>query len=367
MNNTMPRKTFETMNGLRGLAALLVVVWHGGSDWYGASRPPSSYLAVDLFFVLSGFVIAYSYQARLAGGMTTRQFMLIRLVRLYPLYFLGTLISCATGLVWSLIHREIGYNLAFAIRSFPFALAMLPTPTWISGESFGDLYPLNVPAWSLFCEIVVNLAYAASYRWWSTRNIIIVMIISAALMLSNDWFDVKLGWGAGGFNWASMPFGLFRVFYSFPAGVLIFRIVYEKQFPLPHIGTIPVFLMFPLFFVWQADWCSKLSMIVGFPMLVAFACLSEPKGLLRRLCTELGNASYAIYAIHYPLIGFTLLAQSKFRIDPHSNYIGAFFLLSVVPISLLIDRWYDGPIRALLTSRFVNPFPEKSNRQAAPP
>jgi peptidoglycan/LPS O-acetylase OafA/YrhL len=180
-----------------------------------------------------------------------------------------------------------------------------------------------------------------------------MMMVSAALMLSNDWFDVNLGWGAGGFNWASMPFGLFRVFYSFPAGVLIFRLVCEKQLLLPQVGTIPIFLVFPLFFISHVDWHSKLSMIVGFPLMVAFASRSEPSGVLRRICAELGNASYAIYAIHYPLIGFAWLAQGKFKIDPQSSYIGVCFLVSIVPISLLIDRWYDRPVRALLTSRLV--------------
>jgi peptidoglycan/LPS O-acetylase OafA/YrhL len=356
MESSLPKKTFETMNGLRGLAALLVVVWHGGSDWYGNFVPPSSYLAVDLFFVLSGFVIAYSYQGRLAEGMTTRQFLIIRLVRLYPLYFLGTIISCAVALIWSLIHLQIGSSLAVAIRSIPFAFAMLPTPSWISGQSYGDLYPLNVPAWSLFCEIVINLVYAASYRLWSIRNILVMMGISAALMLSIDWFEVKQGWGGGGFNWTSMPFGFFRVFYSFPAGVLIYRLIYEKKFSLPNIGNLTVFAILPFLFVWHSELSCKLSMFFGFPLLVAFGSFSEPVGVIRRVCAQLGSASYAIYAIHFPLIGFVLLAQGKFGFDPSSRFIGVLFLATIVPLSLIIDKWFDNPIRSILTSRFVHPF-----------
>jgi peptidoglycan/LPS O-acetylase OafA/YrhL len=366
MEDVLPKKTFETMNGLRGLAALLVVIWHGGSDWYGNLVPPSSYLAVDLFFVLSGFVIAYSYHGRLANGMTIKQFFLIRLVRLYPLYFLGTMISCAVALIWSLIHLQIGFSLAVAIRSIPFAFAMLPTPSWISGQSYGDLYPLNVPAWSLFCEIVVNLAYAASYRLWSIRNIVVMMGISAALMLSID-FDVNKGWGAGGFNWTSMPFGFFRVFYSFPAGVLIHRLTYEKQFSLPRIWNLTVFAIFPFLFVWHSEWSCKLVVLFGFPLLVAFGSLSEPVGAMRRLCAELGSASYAIYAIHFPLIGFILLAQSKFGFDPSSRYIGSLFLASIVSLSLLVDKWFDNPIRSILTSRFVrSSLYRESNRLTVP-
>ena len=357
MEVALPKKTFETMNGLRGLAALLVVVWHGGSNWYGNYVPPSSYLAVDLFFVLSGFVIAYSYQRRLADGMTTRQFFIIRLVRLYPLYFLGTMISCGILLAWSVIHQQVASGLAGVMASMPFALAMLPTPIWIDGQIHGDLYPFNVPAWSLFFEIVVNLTYAASSRWWSTRNIIIMMTVSAVLLLfSNDWFDVQLGWGAGGFNWTTMPFGLLRVFYSFPAGVLIYRLMRQSQLPLPQLGNWAVFAIFPLLFIGHSDWSCKISLFLGFPLLVGLASLSEPVGTMRRLCGQLGSASYAVYAIHYPLIGFALLAQSKFRFDPSSSYIGILFLVSIVLVALIVDRWFDSPIRNALTQRFVRPF-----------
>jgi len=351
-----PRKTFETMNGLRGLAALLVVVWHGGPEWFGKFIPPASYLAVDLFFVLSGFVIAYSYEKRLDSGMTTKLFFIIRLVRLYPLYLLGTLISCAVALTWSLIHQEIGSNLAIVIRSFPFAIAMLPTPTWISGQSYGDLYPLNVPAWSLFCEIIVNLTYGFSYKYWSTRNIIAAMIISAALMLSIHWFDVRQGWGAGGFNWLSMPFGLFRVFYSFPAGVLIYRLVYQRQSKIPPIGSLTIFVIFPFLFVWHSEVACKMVMLFGFPLLVTFSVLSEPTGYMRLLCAKLGTASYAIYATHFPLIGLVALAQTRFGYDPTLRYVGLLFVSGIFLSSLIIDSWFDDPVRRFLTSRFVIPF-----------
>jgi peptidoglycan/LPS O-acetylase OafA/YrhL len=356
MEAVLPKKTFETMNGLRGLAAILVVVWHGGPDWFGKFVPPASYLAVDLFFVLSGFVVAYSYEQRLARGMTTKHFFVVRLIRLYPLYFLGTLISCAVALSWTLIHLEVGSALAIVIRSIPFAIFMLPTPSWISGEIYGDLYPLNVPAWSLFCELVVNLVYAVSFRFWSIRNLIFIMSISAALMLFTERFGVDQGWGAGGFNWASMPFGLFRVFYSFPAGVLIHRIVHREQFVPPNIGYLTIFAIFPLMFVWHAELACKAIILLGFPLLVAFASTSEPTGPMRYVCAKLGSASYAVYAIHVPLIGFVSLARGKFGLDPNVSYTGGLFLVCIVPLSLLIDRWFDDPVRRILTSRYVSPF-----------
>jgi len=353
----LPKKTFETMNGLRGLAALIIVIYHGASGW-GILRPSRSYLAVDLFFVLSGFVIAHSYQARFASGMTIKQFFVVRIVRLYPLYFVGTMISCVI-LMGSFIWRgQLTEATAGNMHSLPFAFAMLPTPSF---DRSAVLYPLNSPAWSLFLEIIVNLTYAASYKLWSTKNILITMSIAAALMLSNDWFAVAAEWGAWGFTWASLPFGLLRVFYSFPAGVLIYRIVYERNLLLPHFNSIAILVIFPLLLVWPHDWACKIVMLVGIPLLVALAAKSEPEGIVRSLCAALGSASYAIYAIHIPLIWLTAETLGKFGVG-NSQIVGYIFLIAIVPISLLIDKWFDTPARRVLSHIFVPPIPYEPAR-----
>jgi peptidoglycan/LPS O-acetylase OafA/YrhL len=356
MKVQLPQRTFETMNGLRGLAALMVVLWHGGDNWYGKFVPPGGYLAVDLFFVLSGFVIAHAYHGRLAAGMAMRQFFVIRLIRLYPLYMLGTLATCVIGLAYSILHQNLGGTFLIGLRTLPFALLMLPAPSGITGDLNADLYPLNVPAWSLFCEMVVNLVYAATYKLWSVRNMTVLMTFSAILILScEDLYKVPQGWGAGGFNWATMPFGFFRVFYSFPAGVMVYRLVIEKQFSLPRIGSLIVLAVFPFFLIWHTGWSSQIIMFFGFPALVALASLSEPTGAVKWLCASLGKASYAIYAIHFALIGLTAAIQTKYGFDPNKQFIGWLFLASIVPLALLIDRSFDGPVRKFLNARFVAP------------
>lgn len=364
----MPRKTFETLNGLRGVAALIVVMWHG-EMWFGNFVPASGYLAVDLFFVLSGFVIAHSYRSRLASNMTVRQFSLIRMIRLYPLYLLGTVTSIALVAGYGAMHGEASNLIKVGARMLPFALLMLPAPAWLSGDAKGDLYPLNVPAWSLFCELVVNFVYAVTWRIWSPRTIIIVIACAAALMLlCEPWFAVPQGWGAGGFNWQSLPFGLLRVFYSFPAGVLIYQIVYERDLALPRIPPLVLIAIAALLLVWHTNWSSPLTIFIGFPVLVAFACRSEPTGIIRRICDLLGNASYAIYALHYALIGLTVAVETKFNIDLYKHFTGWLFLAALFPIALAADRWFDGPVRKFLNLRFqrtlsCNPTP--TNRSSA--
>ena len=340
------------MNGLRGLAALIVVIFHGGWGWFGVLRPPGAYLAVDLFFVLSGFVIAYSYEARFASGMTVRQFFVVRMIRFYPLYILGTALSVLL-LVMKICYQ--GAQLVeYKIVDVPFALAMLPSlPSPRFNPPPMGLYPLNGPAWSLFAEMIANLVYAASYRYWSIKNILIAMFISAALMLSTDWFAVGEGWGAGGAYWPSFPFALFRVFYAFPAGVLIYRITHERRLQFPQINTWAILALFPFLLMWNTGLMCRISMLVGIPLLVAVAAKSEPIGMLKSLCAVLGGASYAIYAVHWPLINLTVAAVASFGFDRSSHIIGFVFIVAITPMCLLIDKWYDIPIRRVLSRVFV--------------
>jgi hypothetical protein len=82
---------FHLLDGLRGFAAILVVLYHMPpylQRWFAC---PNAFLAVDFFFCLSGFIIAYSYEDRILRGMSFRDFCSSRLIRLYPLYFLGSL------------------------------------------------------------------------------------------------------------------------------------------------------------------------------------------------------------------------------------------------------------------------------------
>jgi peptidoglycan/LPS O-acetylase OafA/YrhL len=92
----MPQvRAFPAMDGIRGIAAILVALFHFRATFlhYDNNVIGDGYLAVDLFFVLSGFVLAHAYEHRFARGMTTFEFMRARVIRLYPLYFVGLAIA----------------------------------------------------------------------------------------------------------------------------------------------------------------------------------------------------------------------------------------------------------------------------------
>jgi peptidoglycan/LPS O-acetylase OafA/YrhL len=187
-----PYPVFHSLNLLRGLAALAVVLFHA-SPIFGRQMAPSGYLAVDLFFILSGFVIAHVYDPRFAAGLTARSFILARMARFWPLFALGTVIG--TG--WTLLENVVSPPAALSISETLgiSALSLLYIPR-ITGA---DLFPLNVPAWSLFFELIVNAAFAIFFAASRTRWLLGVIAVAGAVVASlaiADRFDAQ-SWGGG--------------------------------------------------------------------------------------------------------------------------------------------------------------------------
>jgi len=178
------RRQYQTLDGLRGVAALGIVVLHT-PHFFDHWHLPYSFLAVDLFFVLSGFVLAASYETKLQSGMTAMQFLRIRLLRLYPLYLLGTMLGVPVALMamrYGGNGLSVEWSQGLFWSSLPLSLLMLPTPT--TGVD-GVLYPFNPVLWTLFFEIAVNLLYALLARQLSdNRWLLGVVIVSAAALVT---------------------------------------------------------------------------------------------------------------------------------------------------------------------------------------
>ncbi len=337
------------MNGLRGIAALVVVAFH--STWQDGVQ--NGYIAVDFFFVLSGFVIAHAYDDRLKQGMTFKEFALIRLIRLYPLYLFGTLIPIAAMVVCVILGHSIIGKGAYAI---PSALLMLPSPP--TDGNWGleyCLYPLNPPAWSLFFELLINVLYALTVRLWTEVRICSLLVFSGSILMLNADTLFSGGWNSGwngGWQWPSVFMGFLRVFYSFPVGVLIYRL-YKKGFRCPSIPS-PIIAGVLLFLLSSPSaWVMQVSVLIGFPLLVAFAAKAEPKGIFLPIFSVLGAASYAIYAIHLPLHE---AAESLSRLLglPYPRTIDAIIFVVLVPLCVLIDNLYDTPVRKFLARKLLS-------------
>ena len=209
-------RSFVTLDGLRGVAAFAVMMFH--TNPFIGRQVPEAFLAVDFFFALSGFVIAHAYTERLRTGMSPRSFLVLRLVRLYPLYILGTAIGI---LILPLTSQADGVSqLAIEIAA---AVLFLPSPVTEL------LYPFNFPAWSLFHELLINGAFAALNNLLSRVVLCGIAAISAVILAG---YAIWLGSLDTSNSWVHFEGGFVRVSFSFFAGVLVYRIWQKRPAPL---------------------------------------------------------------------------------------------------------------------------------------
>lgn len=172
MTQTSHRQIFVGLDGLRGTSAAIVVIFHLQS---GRSLDdltfPAGYLAVDMFFMLSGFVIAHAYEERLKSDLTFARFAGLRAIRLYPLYILGCALLLGHAVLQAAYAGELWRAREF-VYALPYAVALVPNfPAGPAGW-----FKLNPPAWSLFYEWVYNLLYAAFLLFLTTRVIVSVVV-----------------------------------------------------------------------------------------------------------------------------------------------------------------------------------------------
>lgn len=353
------RHKFHVLDLLRGVAALLIVVRHTTPYW----RPitfPQSYLAVDFFFCLSGFVIAYSYENRLAEGLRTRSFVLIRLIRLYPLFFIGTLLGVAAVLFANSgipMGTSPGRFIAAAIASF----AMIPAPP----VSWSDIVtPFNGPAWSLFFEMVANIGLAlmwklriASTRVLAIVTIICLVVLAAALLHSPRALDI-------GFTYRSLPFGIVRVGFTFFLGVLLYR-RFSHQRPRPIDGGLGVAItilvaaataltlaLAPSAGIRRAY--DLFAIVIVVPSVVWFGARIAVGSVLARVSAALGILSYAIYILHEPVGRLLMLGLAPYYdVAAHAPEAGLVLLVVLTTLCFALDRFYDRPVRRLLTQKWV--------------
>ena len=277
------------LDALRGLAALLVLAYHARGLALPMGVMGHGYLAVDLFFVISGFVLARAYDAPLAAGEGAA-FMVRRLKRLYPMMLLGLLVGLA---IWLAAGRS---PVAALVLIGP-ALGFIPWPWTV------DVFPLNGPQWSLMWELFANLAYAALAPWLTTARLTLLVAVSgiahAALALIYNTGSL----GPYGFNWAA---GAPRVLFGFFAGVLLARLAAEGRLKVPAapMGVILVALAFllspPVPYAVQAAF-DIVAVLVAFPLLVASAARAKV-GPMRPALDGLAGISYALYALHIPIV-----------------------------------------------------------------
>ncbi|WP_042262276.1 acyltransferase family protein [Paraburkholderia heleia] len=346
-SNTSSR--YATLDGLRGAAAIVVVFVHFHA-LYHLPDIEHGYLAVDLFFAMSGFVIANAYDRRLSSGeLSWQQYFVLRLFRLYPLYCAGLVLG-----VIALLYRLPASDWREIASAVPAGLLMLPTHAPLRTfypfpERYDFIYPLDFPAWSLFFELVASLAYGLFFRHLTTRLLIFVMCVSAVSLTIAAYVSGL----AHGVAWPTFCVGFARLGYAFPAGLLLYRFHRPARRRESLSAVLIVAIVFGLLFMpWSTLHQPAVDLLIALvvlPAIVWAACRVEPSARLLPLFAFSGAISYAIYVLHVP---FAFLVQDlAFRghFLPHPYAVSAVLLLpGIVLLTWCADRYYDTPVRRAL-------------------
>jgi len=351
----MARRTFETLNAMRGIAAIGVVLFHGRSLWHGAVAP-HGYLAVDIFFMLSGFVIAHAYEGRLRGGLRVAEFAKIRIIRFYPLYGLGLALGIARYLMLKAGHNPDALPTVDLVMATLTGLAFLPCPLPSHGY---DLFILNPPSWSLFYELAVNVAFAAMAPRLSKVMLGAIVAVSGICLLPLVLAAGNADLGANGLDIGA---GVARTVFSFGLGVLIYR-------SAPKIPTIPPLLVLlavalvvglPV----ASPYYDLACILLVSPLLLMAGASSEPPVLLHRAFIYLGLISFPLYAVHRPLLA---LAPNVAHVLHLSQPVaGSLIVIGLLALCPLLDRFYDAPLRRWLSRRFKERLARDPAEAAAP-
>lgn len=377
MTNNNPKATYadskphyELLDGLRGVAALLVIWYH---VFEGFATSPidqgfnHGYLAVDFFFILSGFVIGYAYDDR-RDTMSAGQFLLRRLVRLHPMVIIagvfGLISFCIAG-----FHRWDGTQTPIdsVMLAFVLGLLLLPALPGSMADVRGnnEMFSLNGPSWSLFFEYIANILYALFVRRLSTRALAILVGLCGAGLAAFSLLNLS-GSGNIGVGWSLIDYnllgGLLRVMFSFPMGLLLSRVFKPVKvrgafwlcavalavlLAMPYVGSESQMLTNAIYDI--------VCVIVIFPAIVWLgASGTTTDSNSSRICKFLGDISYPFYIVHYPLmyLFYAWVWNNGLTFADAWPVAVAIFVGNIL-LSWLCLKLYDEPIRRWLSKKLL--------------
>ena len=369
---------YALLDALRGAAALMVV-WYHFFEGYAFAESTAittfnhGHLGVDLFFMLSGFVISYAYDDRwnrANNPLTLKEFFKRRLIRLHPMLIMGAVIGLVTfllqgGVKWDGTPTPISWSLVALVLTMLFIPAYPGAPYDLRGN--GEMFSLNGPSWSLFFEYIGNLLYALVIRRLGNRAL---AVLTAVLGVAWCWFvatDVS-GYDMIGIGWtldtANFFGGLIRMMFPFSLGMLMARNF--KPVKIKGIFWIAWAVLFGLFSVPAFEKCGAISVnglyefaciLLVFPAIVWFTASGETTGKVSSaFCKFLGDISYPLYIVHYPVmyLFYAWLIENKlYTLGETWPVVVMVFALNIA-LAYACLKLYDEPVRRWLTKCFIN-------------
>src|ERR1700677_377255 len=228
------KEHFEVLDGLRGSAAFLIVLFHAFNYPFDFSPPlhlmHHAYLAVDFFFGLSGFVVAYAYDDRWTR-MSIPQFFRIRLIRLHPLVLLGATLGLLVYIFDPFGNAINQTSAPMLMLAYVTSLLLLPSPP-VGGRA-EETQALNGPAWSLMQEYLGNIAYALIFRKLRAVTLGIIFAVTGLLLI---WVANTKGSLDGGWGLPEIWMAPLRLTVSFVMGLWLYRI--HGRLRHPKIGLL---------------------------------------------------------------------------------------------------------------------------------
>ena len=366
---------YHLLDGLRGVAALMVIWYHvfEGYAFAGGTTIDTfnhGYLAVDFFFILSGFVIGYAYDDRWGKNFTMKDFIKRRLIRLHPLVIMGAVVGAITFYIqgsvqWDGTHIGISMVMLSLLCTIFFIPAMPGVGYEVRGN--GEMFPLNGPCWSLFFEYIGNILYALFIRRLSNKALTIVVVLLGVALASFAIFNVSgygnigVGWTLDGVNFIG---GLLRMLFPFSMGMLLSRNF--KPMKLRGAFWICTLVMIALFAVPYLEGTESICtngiyeafcIIIAFPILLwigASGTTTDKKST--QICKFLGDISYPIYVIHYAfmyLFYAWLIKNQLFTLGETWQVALCVYAWNIL-FAYLCLKLYDEPVRKYLAKRFLN-------------
>jgi peptidoglycan/LPS O-acetylase OafA/YrhL len=365
-SSRVSRQRFAVLDGSRGVAALVVLAVHGAVT---TALIPMGPLAVDYFFALSGFVLGYAYEERLrSGDLSVSRYFAIRWIRLYPMLAFGTLFgACVIFGQWIPWHQYdkiipalptlvAGLLLVPMPPHLTSVYALMPMPLQYTPFYAKLTFPFDIPVWSLFFEIVATIAFPLLRRFLVTP-LLLLLVVLAGFGLSHAILahgDAYFGW-----TWSRIPDGLWRLGFSFGAGLFIFRIFKARQFALsPRYAVIPLvlllgFLLMP--FDRTSPYFAAAQIFVTIfclPALVFVGAHAKAGPKLSRVCDFLGRLSYPLYLVHYPIVSMFNTRLAHFHGLAFAGVVALQFLIPLA-FATFVTFYFDEPVRRWLSAKLL--------------
>ena len=374
----LAKPRFELLDGLRGIASIIVIIYHLLEAYYlGSINQPlkHGYMAVDFFFVLSGFVISYSYDDRW-DKMTLKDFFIRRLIRLHPMVIFSTffgslLFYFQSSETFFLIEKTSLLNLIFVMI---WCFTIIPLPTYFDIRGWYETNPLNSPIWTLQWEYVGNILYALIIRRLNDLFLEILIFFSSILIIlvtfeidlfnvyndraENLKYTILGGWCL---SKGHIQIGFTRLVYSLCIGMfisrkkLLIKLKYGFYFSfffliilliMPWVGTEQI--------LWTNGIYESFVLLFFFPLIVSIGAGSEinKDSYLFKINKFLGDISYPLYMMHYPLVYSQNSWVSNNKYNNKSIEIHFFVSFSIFIMAIFIAysslKLFDEPVREWL-------------------